>query len=180
MNEILYHTNYLQLKSTTKKDGKPWIYAHRPNANDVVIILTIYKDEILFLVEERPPIQAENRGKYTIGLVAGLVGDVRENETIEEAIKAELLEETGLIAKKINIKSSKVASSAGCVSEISTIATVEVESKTPIQAPISDDGIIVDRIWVKKENVHKWLKEKENEGNVLTAQALASLFYLYE
>ena len=65
MKEILCNTEYLQLKSTPSKSGKPWVYAHRPNAENVVIILPHTKDEVLFLIEERPPIQAENKGKYT-------------------------------------------------------------------------------------------------------------------
>ena len=180
MKETLYYTKYLELKQTYTKNNNTWVYAHRPNANDVVIILASTKDEVLFLIEERPPIQAENRGKYTIGLAAGLVGDERLDETIEDAIKAELLEETGLIAEKIEIKSNKVASSAGCVSEICTIAIAHIKNKEAVQTPISDDGVIVDRVWVKKSEVHNWLKEKEQKGYVLTAQALASLFYLYE
>ena len=54
------------------------------------------------------------------------------------------------------------------------------QNKKEVKEPISDDGIIVDRVWVKKDNVHSWLSQKEAEGCVLTAQALASLFYLYE
>ena len=180
MNDTLYHTKYLQLKSTQSKSGNPWVYAHRPNASDVVIILTTYKDEILFLIEERPPLQAENRGKYAIGLVAGLVGDERLGESIEDAIRAELLEEAGLVAKTIEIKAKKVASSAGCLSETCTIALVEVADKTPAQKPVSDDGVIVDRVWIKKSEIHNWLKEMEDKGYILTGQALASLFYLYE
>mgnify|MGYP003296514570 CR=1 FL=1 len=45
MNEILYHTKFLDLKTTPSKSGKPWIYAHRPNARDVVIILVKTEDE---------------------------------------------------------------------------------------------------------------------------------------
>lgn len=180
MNEILYHTNYLDLKSTSSKNGKPWVYAHRPNAKDVVVILPMTEDEILFIIEERPPIQAENKGKYTIGLAAGLVGDERKNETIDEAIKAELLEETGLIAETIEIKSNKVASSAGCVSETCTIAIAYIENKSIEKQPIDDGGIIIDRIWVKKRDIYKWLREKEENGYVLTAQALAALFYIFE
>ena len=89
-NTVLYDTNFLQLKSTPAKSGNPWVYAHRPNAKDVVVILPHTEDEVLFLIEERPPIQAENRGKYTIGLAAGLVGDERAGESIEDAIKAEM------------------------------------------------------------------------------------------
>lgn len=178
MNEVLCHTKFLDLKSTPSKSGKPWVYAHRPNASDVVIILTVAEDEILFLIEERPPIQAENRGKYTIGLAAGLVGDERKGESIEDAIKAELLEETGLIAEKIEIKAKKVASSAGCVSETFTIAIAHIKDRGQKQMPVSDDGVIVDRVWVKKSQVKEWLKQKEEDGCVLTAQSLAALYYL--
>ena len=180
MNETLYCTKFLELKQTHTKNNNTWVYAHRPNARDVVIILTVTRDEVLFLIEERPPIQAENRGKYTIGLVAGLVGDERIGESIEDAVKAELLEEAGLIADKIEIKANKVASSAGCVSETCTIAIAHISNKDIVQKPIDDNGIILDRVWINKKNVHKWLKEKEEQGYVLTAQALASLFYLYE
>lgn len=178
MSNILYHTKFLDLKSTPSKSGNQWVYAHRPNAKDVVVILPTTKDEVLFLIEERPPIQAENIGKYTIGTAAGLVGDERLGESVEEALATELLEETGLVAKNIEIKSKKVASSAGCVSETCTIAIAHIENKTEIKKPVDDGGIIVDRVWVKKSNIHTWLTEKEAEGFVLTAQVLAALFYL--
>lgn len=180
MNKTLYHTKYLELKSAQTKKFSEWVYAHRPNTSDVVIILATTDDEVLFLIEERPPIVAENKGQYTIGLAAGLVGDERIGETIDEAIKAELLEETGLIADKIEIKAHKVASSAGCVSETCTIAIAHIKDKNIVQPPIDDNGIIVDRIWINKKDIHKWLKEMEEKEYVLTSQALASLFYLYE
>ena len=179
MSEILYHTKYLDLKSTKSKTGNDWVYAHRPNAANVVIILPVFKDEVLFLIEERPPIQAENKGQYTIGTAAGLVGDERLGESVEDAIKTELLEETGLVADKIEIKADKVASSAGCVSETSTIALAYVSDKTPQKSKLVDDGgVITDRVWVKKYDIKKWLFEKEKMGYVLTAQSLAALFYL--
>lgn len=180
MNETLLHTKFLDLKSTRSKNGKPWIYAHRPNASNVVVILPTTEDEILFLIEERPPIKAEKKAKYTIGLAAGLVGDERLNETILDAIKSELLEETGLIADEIEIKANNVASSAGCVSETFIIAIAKITNKTPIQTPTSDNGVIIDRIWIKKNEVYSWLRKMEKEGNALTAQALAALFYLNE
>lgn len=179
MKDVLCNTKFLQLKSTISKSGKPWYYAHRPNAKDIVVILPHTEDEILFLIEERPPIQAEGRGKYCIGFVAGLVGDVREGETIEDAIRAELKEEAGFEAEEIKIVSKKVASSAGCVSEISTLCLAKLKNKTPRFEPLSDGGIIVDRVWVKKTEVKEWLAKKESEGYVLTAQAPACLYYLF-
>ena len=177
---ILCDTKYLQLKSTKSKKGTDWVYAHRPNANDVVVILPIIQDKILFLIEERPPLLAEGKGKFSIGLVAGLVGDERAGESLYDAIQAELLEEAGLIADKIDIKTKMVASSAGCVSETFAIAFAYITSYNPVQQAVSDSGIIVDRVLVPIKNVFNWLNEQENRGGVLTSQALAALAYLFK
>ena len=181
MSNILYKTNFLQLKETLSKSGKPWIYAHRPNVNGVVVILpVIEKNKVLFLIEERPPLQAEGIAKYSIGLPAGLVGDERTGETFEEAISSELLEETGLKADSIEIVSNKTASSPGCISETVTIAIAYIDNYHIIEKPIDDGGVIINRILVQKDKIRSWLKEKENEGYVLTAQMLAALFFLEE
>ena len=180
VTRVLCDTKFIQLKGTPAKSGNEWVYAHRPNADDIVIILPYTEEEILFIIEERPPIIAEGRGTYSIGLVAGLVGDVRKNETIEDAIRCELLEEAGLVAESIEIKSRKVARSPGCTSEVCTIAFAKIKDKMPVQEPVTDGGIIVDRVWVKRNNIFNWLKEKEAEGCVLTAHALATMFYLFE
>lgn len=178
---ILYDTKYLQLKSTKSKTGKDWVYAHRPNAKDVVVILPLINNkEILFLKEERPPLQAENIAKYSIALPAGLVGDERIGETVEDAIQAELLEEAGLKADKIKILTRKLASSPGCVSETITIAIAYISEYNVISKPVSDGGVIVDRILVNKNNIHNWLREQEQAGVALTASTLAALFYLSE
>lgn len=178
---ILYDTKFLQLKSTPSKSGKDWVYAHRPNAKDVVVILPIIDNEkILFLKEQRPPLVAEDIAEYSIALPAGLVGDERIGETVEDAIKAELLEEAGLEASKIEIKSRRVASSPGCVSETITIAIAYIDEYKIVSEPVSDGGVIIDRILVKKDNVYKWLRELEEDGIALTASTLAALFYLNE
>jgi len=179
MSEVLCDTKYLQLKSTKSKTGSNWVYAHRPNADNVVVILPYTKDEVLFLIEERPPLQAENRGKYAIALPAGLVGDERLGESTEDAIKSELLEEAGLMSDKIEIVAKQVSSSSGCVSETCTLALAHISDKTIVKPPVSDGGVIVDRIWIKKSDIINWFRKKEEEGYVLTGQTLASLFYLF-
>ena len=107
MTKVLYDTKFLQLKSTLSPSGGEWVYAHRPSATNVVIIVPLIvtegKRQVLFLIERRPPMYAENRGEYNIGLAAGLVGDEREGESVLDAIKAELLEETGYVAEEIEI-----------------------------------------------------------------------------
>ena len=90
------------------------------------------------------------------------------------------MEETGLIADRIDIKSHKVASSPGCVSETVTIAIAYINEYKLSAQPVSDGGVIVDRILVDRKNVYKWLRELEENGIALTASTLAALFYLNE
>ena len=176
---ILHNTKYLQLKSVETNSGKDWVYAHRPNVSDVVVILPIINDDkILFITEKRPPIISEYGEHYTVGLPAGLVGDVRNNESVEDAIKAELLEETGLIADSIKIVAKNIASSAGCISETYTIAIAHISKYKIVQEPIDDEGIILDRFIVNITDIQKWLKEKEAQGMFLTSQMLSALYYL--
>jgi 8-oxo-dGTP pyrophosphatase MutT (NUDIX family) len=175
---ILYDTKYLQLKSTKAKHGQDWVYAHRPNVDGVVVILPIIEDKkFLFLIEERPPLIAENITQRSIGLPAGLVGDERRNESIQDAVKAELLEEAGLIADRIEIKSNKVASSPGCVTEVITIAFAYINKYKIVSTPIDDGGVIIERVLVDIDNIHDWLKEQEGRGATITASTLAALFY---
>ena len=178
---ILYDTKFLQLKSVKSQSGHDWFYAHRPNTTGAVVILPIINQEkILFLIEKRPPLYAENIAELSVGLPAGLIGDEREGESTEDAIKAELLEEAGLKADEIIIKSEKIASSPGCTSEMLTIAIAKIGDYNIISKPISDGGIIFSRELVNINNVHKWLNEKERLGYAITSSTLAALFYLNE
>lgn len=182
-SKILCSTDYLQLKETPSFNGKfQWSYAHRPNATDVVVIVPVFDSEnarqVLFLKTQRPPLLAEGKSVTNIELPAGMVGDVREGESVMNAIETELLEETGLKACRIEISSKKVASSAGCLSETSTIAIAYINDKQEKSTPVSDGGVILERIWIEEEKIYDWLQEEESTGSAISAQALAGLFYL--
>lgn len=182
--KILCSTKYLELKETVAPNGKSaWIYAHRQIATDVVVIVPVFKtrteEKILFLKTQRPPLYAENKADINIELPAGLVGDERKGESIEQAIEAELREETGLRADSIKIVSRKIASSAGCTSETSTIALAEITDTTEISKPLSDGGIILERIWINANDIRNWLQEQEKNGCAISAQALCGLFYYF-
>lgn len=182
--KILCSTKYLELKEAVAPNGKSaWIYAHRQIATDVVVIVPVFKSEteekILFLKTQRPPLYAENKADINIELPAGLVGDERKGESIEQAIEEELREETGLRADSIKIVSRKIASSAGCTSETSTIALAEITDTTEISKPLSDGGIILERIWVNANDIRDWLQEQEKNGCAISAQALCGLFYYF-
>lgn len=176
---ILYNTKFLQLKSTKKVNGSDWIYAHRPNAKDVVVIVPIInKTQTLFLIEKRPPLNAENIAEYSLAFPAGLVGDEREGETILEAVKSELLEETGLVANKIKIVNKPIASSPGCVSETFIVAFAFIDKFDVYKQPIDDGGIIIDRVLVDIDNIDLWIDDKQKEGIMLTSQLLSALYFL--
>lgn len=182
--KILCSTKYLELKEAVAPNGKSaWIYANRQIATDVVVIVPVFKtrteEKILFLKTQRPPLYAENKADINIELPAGLVGDERKGESIEQAIEAELREETGLRADSIKIVSRKIASSAGCTSETSTIAIAEITDTTEISKPLSDGGIILERIWVNRTDISLWLQEQEKNGCAISAQALCGLFYYF-
>ena len=180
-NNILYDTKYLQLKSTKSKTGNDWVYAHRPNAKDVVIIVPVIENtKILFIIEERPPLVAEGISTRSIAVPAGLVGDERKGESIEDAIRAELKEEAGLEADRIVIKTRRAASSPGCVSETVTIVIAYIDKYNIVSEPVSDGGVIVDRVLVDIADIYPWLREQEKNGAAIAAQTLAGLFYLNE
>ena len=180
-SKILCDTKYLQLKCAKSKTGSDWVYAHRPNVKDVVVIVPVIENKkVLFIIEERPPLVAEGIAKRSIAVPAGLVGDVRQNETIEDAIKAELLEEAGLSADRIEIMTRRAASSPGCVSETITIAIAYINEYKLAAKPVDDGGVIIGRVLVDIKDIYTWLREQEKKGAALASQTLAGLFYLNE
>ncbi len=177
---ILYQTKFLTLKSAKREGSNDWVYAHRPNAKDIAVILPVIKkqdgDEILFLITKRPPLLEEHVAEFCVETPAGLVGDENKDECVEDALKKELLEETGLEADKFIIKTRKMASSSGLTSETSTVA-IAIITDTKIKAsPVSDGGVIINRVYVKKENVRNFLHECEKKGYALSSQMLACLY----
>ena len=181
MNKILASTEFLELKAATSPiGGKDWIYAHRPNAKNVIVIIPVIKNEsVLFLKTKRPPIISEGIGQFCIELPAGLIGDKYKNETTEQALKRELLEETGMLCYDFKIAAKNVASSSGLSSEVCTIAFAYIKNDTIYKEPETDGGIIVSRIKVPISEIKSWLKEEQKKGSILSAQTLASLFYLF-
>lgn len=182
---VLYNTSHLQLKSAKSPDGTfDWFYAHRPNTrpgkDDGVVILPVIHekegDSILFLESRRPPLYSEGKSEIDIELPAGLVGDVREGETAEDAVKAELLEETGLKADSIKILMENSSSSAGCTSETVTFAKADISNPKEVQEPISDHGVIVARHKVPLNEVNSWLKEQQNDGKSICSHTLAAIY----
>lgn len=183
--KTIYSTKFLELKETVSPNGAhPWFYAHRTNSKPdrdsaVVITPVLHLGQgtyILFIETCRPPIAAQKKAKTCIELPAGLVADIDQNETELDAIKKELLEETGLLADKITINMKNCPSSSGCLSETITYARADISNETKAAAPTTDGGIIVCEHKIKLENVNSWLVQQQKEGKAIGAHTLAALY----
>lgn len=186
-NKILYDSKYLQLKTTKAPNGEfDWTYAHRPNTksaqSDAVIIVPILHENnerfIIFLETKRPPIYAENKAETCIELPAGLIGDVRDNESIIEAAKTELLEETGYIADRIQLIIENSSSSGGCLSETIAYTIADIRNTKQKEIPSSDNGVIIAHHKINIKDVDKWILAQAKEKKSISSQTLGALYCL--
>ena len=183
--KTLYKDNpYLNFMEVQCPDGKKWAYAKRVNTKGVVIIVPLILDlsepSTLFLKTKRPPLVAEEISSYNLEFPAGLVADENSNETFDEALSKELLEETGMKADSFNIKINNLSSSAGCVSEVATLAIAKITNSKTYQKPVSDGGIIQERIVIPISEIKSFIEKCQTENISIGAQTLAGVYYLME
>lgn len=184
MKEVLYSTKFLDLIASKRENKPDWVYAHRGNAKDVVIIVPLIHrkdgDYTLFLITKRPPVVEEYGEKYCIEFPAGLVGDEDINETVDLALKKELLEETGYEAQKFRVIAKNMVSSGGLTSEKSTLAIGEIYDLEKKIVPVDDGGVIMERVEVLISKIDEFLDDMQNKNCFICAQTLAGLYYLHK
>ena len=94
--EILYEGQWLRLVRIGRWESCE--RTHHANGMAVIIVAVTPQDEVLFVEQYRVPL-----GAPTIEMPAGLVGDDHDNDTLEEAARRELIEETGWQANKVEV-----------------------------------------------------------------------------
>jgi ADP-ribose pyrophosphatase len=161
----LYTGKFLRLRSIGR-----WEYVERVNATGVVAILAITEGRNILLVEQfRPPID-----RPAIELPAGLVGDVSSDEAEEEAVRRELLEETGYRAGDVRLLHADHPSSAGLTSE--TLSLYQATHLTRV-GPAAGDGH--ERITlhdVPLAGLRAWLAGQSEQGKAVDAKIFAALW----
>lgn len=182
MKETLYKTKFLNLMAAKRENANDWVYAHRPNAKDIAVIVPVLHkkdgDYTIFLITKRPPITEEYGEKFCVEFPAGLVGDENKDETTLDAINKELLEETGYVADSVKILIKNLTSSAGLTSETSTLALAHIYDLEKKRIPTDDGGIITDRKEILIDKIDEFLTKAQNEGYFLSAQTLSGLYFI--
>lgn len=107
----------------------------------VMIIPVTENDEVIMLKQFRPAIS-----DYLYELPAGIID---EDETIEEAAKRELFEETGLKAKSCELYLKPSYTSVGLTDETTAIVKMVVEGEISTENIEDDEDIEVFKLKIK-------------------------------
>lgn len=147
-----------------------WEYAERVNATGVIAVLAITDDWRVLLVEQyRPPI-----GKPAIELPAGLVGDTAAGEPEEEAVRRELLEETGYRATDVRLLFANHPSSAGLTSE--TISIYHATHLVRVGPAVGDGHERITLHEIPLGELRKWLAVQSKLGKAVDVKIFAALW----
>jgi ADP-ribose pyrophosphatase len=148
-----------------------WEYAERTNAGSAVIVIAVTPENKLVFVEQfRIPMNAN-----TIEMPAGLVGDVDAHDTLEDAARRELLEETGWLASEVKVLMVGPTSS-GMSNEV--VAFVRARGLTRVHAGGGDDTENITVHEVPVADAPRWLAAKMAEGYGMDAKLWAGLWLI--
>ncbi|MFY2765477.1 NUDIX hydrolase [Arenimonas sp. MALMAid1274] len=162
----LYEGKYLRLV----KRGT-WEYAERTNAGSAVIVIAVTpEDKLVFVEQFRVPMDAN-----TIEMPAGLVGDIDASDTLEEAARRELLEETGWLAAEVKVLMIGPTSS-GLSNE--RIAFVRARGLTRVHAGGGDESEDITVHEVPVADAPRWLAAKMDAGYSMDPKLWAGLWLL--
>ena len=165
--EILYQGDWLRLV----KRGH-WESCERVHGQGmaVIIIAVTPADEVLFVEQYRVPLAAR-----TIEMPAGLVGDDHAHDTLEDAARRELVEETGW--QPGNVEVLLVGpTSAGMSNERIAFVRAGDLVKVGDGGGVDNEDIIVHA--VPRSEAPAWLVRKRDEGFELDLKLWAGLWMI--
>jgi ADP-ribose pyrophosphatase len=165
--ELLYEGNWLRLvrrghwESCERTHGKGMA---------VIIVACTPEDEVLFVEQHRVPL-----GARTIEMPAGLVGDQSGEDTLEDAARRELEEETGWRPAHVEVLLVGPTSAGMSNERIAFVRATELEKVGDGGGDASEDIIVHT---VPRGEAPAWLMRKQREGYELDMKLWAGLWML--
>ncbi len=136
----------------------------------VIIIAVTPNDDVLFVEQFRVPL-----GARTIEMPAGLVGDDHAHDTLEDAARRELIEETGWSPGKVEVLLIGPTSSGMSNERIAFVRAREL-TKVGAGGGVDNEDIIVHT--VPRADAPAWLMRKQAEGFELDLKLWAGLWMI--
>lgn len=166
--EILYEGKWLRL---CRKAA--WEYVERTRISGIVILVALTPEENLLLVEqERPAL-----GARVVELPAGLAGDEagKEKESLIEAARRELFEETGWEARSFTLLCEGPPSPGISREQVSFLFAQGLKKKG-VGGGVEGENLICHEVPLK--NIAAWLAQKQREGVLVDPKIYAGLYFL--
>lgn len=163
----LYEGRWLRLMQRGR-----WEYAERVHGKGmaVIIVAATPEDEVLFVEQYRVPL-----GKKTIEMPAGLVGDEHDDDTLADAARRELIEETGYEASDVEVLLTGPTSSGMSSERIAFVRATGLR-RVGEGGGVGDEQIVVHR--VPRAEAPAWLMRKHADGFEVDLKLWAGLWML--
>ena len=149
-----------------------WESCERTHAQGmaVIVIAVTPDDEVLFVEQYRVPL-----GARTIEMPAGLVGDDRAEDTLAEAARRELIEETGWSPGRVDVLLVGPTSSGMSNERIAFVRALDL-TRVGDGGGVDNEDITVHR--VPRADAPAWLMRKHAEGFELDLKLWAGLWMI--
>jgi len=149
-----------------------WEYVERTHAQGmaVIIIAVTPDDRVLFVEQYRVPLQAR-----TIEMPAGLVGDDHASDTLEEAARRELIEETGWQAGRVQVLLTGPTSSGMSGERIAFVRATQL-TQVGDGGGVGGEDITVHA--VPRAEAPAWLMARAREGFEVDLKLWAGLWMI--
>ncbi|QNN45876.1 NUDIX hydrolase [Thermomonas brevis] len=167
LKQTLYEGQWLRLVRIGH-----WESCERTHAQGmaVIVIAVTPDDEVLFVEQYRIPL-----GARTIEMPAGLVGDDHAEDTLVDAARRELIEETGWSAGRVDVLLTGPTSSGMSNERIAFVRARELV-RVGEGGGVDDENIIVHA--VPRAQAPAWLMRKRAEGYELDLKLWAGLWMI--
>jgi len=136
----------------------------------VIVIAVTPDDEVLFVEQFRVPL-----GSRTIEMPAGLVGDDHAQDTLADAARRELIEETGWSPGRVDVLLVGPTSSGMSNERIAFVRARDL-TKVGEGGGVDNEDITVHA--VPRSDAPRWLMQKHAEGYELDLKLWAGLWMI--